>query len=96
MCFDRVSEGMLPACVKTCPTGTMNFGDREAILKMAQNRLDEVKKVHRRASLILPEAVRVIFLLKDYPEKYHEFAAEKHGSGITSMTALNLLLHPAT
>jgi len=32
----------------------MNFGDREAILKMAQNRLEEVKKVHRRASLILP------------------------------------------
>jgi len=52
-----VGEGMLPACVKTCPTGTMNFGDREAILKMAQNRLDEVKKVHRRASLILPEAI---------------------------------------
>jgi len=74
----------------------MNFGDREAILKMAQNRLDEVKKVHRRASLILPEAIRVIFLLKDYPEKYHEFAAEKNGSGITRMTALNLLLHPAT
>ena len=96
MCFDRVSEGMLPACVKTCPTGTMNFGDREAILKMAENRLDEVKKVHRRASLIVPEAVRVIFLLKDDPEKYHEFAAEKHGSGITRMTALKQFLDSDT
>ena len=35
MCFDRISEGLLPACVKSCPTGTMNFGDRDAILKMA-------------------------------------------------------------
>jgi formate dehydrogenase iron-sulfur subunit len=96
MCFDRVNEGMLPACVKTCPTGTMNFGDRDAILKMAEKRLDEVKKVHRIASLIIPEGVRVIFLLKDDPETYHEFAAEKHGSGFTSMTALNCLLDPAT
>ena len=48
-----------------------------AILKMAEDRLDEVKKVHRRASLVNPEAVRVIFLLKDDPEKYHQFAAEK-------------------
>jgi formate dehydrogenase iron-sulfur subunit len=96
MCFDRVGDGMLPACVKTCPTGTMNFGDRDAILKMAGKRLDEVKKVHRIASLIIPEGVRVIFLVKDDPGKYHEFAAEKHGSGIASMTALNRLLDPAT
>ena len=74
----------------------MNFGDRDAILKMAGKRLDEVKKTHRIASLIIPEGVRVIFLLKDDPGKYHEFAAEKHGSGLTRMTALNRFLDPAT
>ena len=93
MCFDRISEGMLPACVKACPTGTMNFGDRDAILKMAENRLDEVRRVHRRASLIVPESVRVIFLVKDDPEKYYEFAAEKHGSGTITMTAMERLRH---
>jgi len=93
MCFDRISEGMLPACVKACPTGTMNFGDREAILKMAGNRLDEVRKAHRRASLIVPESVRAIFLVKDDPEKYYEFAAEKPGSGTATMTAMERLLH---
>ena len=75
MCFDRVSEGMLPACVKSCPTGAMHFGDRNAMRMMAENRLEEVKKIHRRASLVNPEAVRVIFLVKDDPEKYHQFAA---------------------
>ena len=55
MCFDRVREGMLPACVKACPTGAMNFGDRDVIRKMAENRLDEVKKTYRRASLINAE-----------------------------------------
>ena len=93
MCFDRITEGMPPACVKACPTGTMNFGDRDAILKMAENRLDEVRIVHRRASLIVPESVRVVFLVKDDPEKYYEFAAEKHGSGNTKMTAMERLLH---
>jgi formate dehydrogenase iron-sulfur subunit len=92
MCFDRISEGMLPACVKACPTGTMNFGDRDAILKMAENRLDEVKRVHRRASLIIPESVRTIFLVKDDPEKYYEFAAVKPGSGTATMTAMERLL----
>jgi formate dehydrogenase iron-sulfur subunit len=96
MCFDRVSAGMLPACVKACPTGTMHFGDRSAILKMAEDRLEEVKKAHRRASLIFPEAVRVIFLVKDDPEKYYRFAAEKKEIGITRKMALKKLFHPFT
>jgi formate dehydrogenase iron-sulfur subunit len=77
MCIDRIREGMPPACVKACPTGAMNFGEREDILKMARNQLDEVQQVHRNASLVHPESVRVIFLLKDTPEKYHEFAAAR-------------------
>ena len=26
MCLDRVQNGLLPACVKTCPTGAMKLG----------------------------------------------------------------------
>jgi formate dehydrogenase iron-sulfur subunit len=75
MCIDRVKEGMLPACVKTCPTGAMNFGDRDDILEMAASRLEAVKKVNEKALLVKPKFVRAIFLLKDDPEKYHRFAA---------------------
>jgi len=96
MCFDRVSEGMLPACVKACPTGAMSFGDRADIRKMADKRLDEVKYEHRRASLIYPEAIRVIFLVKDDPEKYHRFAATQNETGGTRRMALKQLLHPVT
>ena len=96
MCFDRVSAGMLPACVQACPTGAMSFGDRADIRKMAEKRLDEVKYEHRRASLIYPEAIRVIFLVKDDPEKYHRFAATQNETGVTRRMALKQLLHPVT
>jgi len=36
LCFDRIGEGMLPACVKTCPTGALRFGDRNELLSTAK------------------------------------------------------------
>jgi formate dehydrogenase iron-sulfur subunit len=27
MCLDRISNNQIPACVKSCPTGTMVFGE---------------------------------------------------------------------
>jgi formate dehydrogenase iron-sulfur subunit len=96
MCIDRISAGMLPACVKACPTGAMQFGERDAIRKMAEQRLDEVQNIYRKASLINPEAVRVIFLVKDDPEKYHQFAARKDETEVTRMAALKRLLDPAS
>ncbi len=64
----------MPACVKTCPTGAMNFGDRRAILEMANKRLLEATRVYKKAVLTNPERARVIFLLIDDPKKYHKFA----------------------
>ena len=96
MCFDRIKEGMLPACVKTCPTGTMNFGDRDAILKMANKRLAEVKAKYKDATLANPDDVRVIFLLADDPKKYHKFAVAENTIGITRKMALKRLFQPLT
>lgn len=74
MCVDRVKEGWLPACVKACPTGVMNFGERRAILEMANNRLAALKAIYKEAVLADPDDVRVIFLLVDNPKRYHKFA----------------------
>lgn len=72
MCLDRVEMGMLPACVQSCPTGTMNFGDRADMLKLANERLAEVKKTKPDAYLANPEDVRVIYLCESAAENYHD------------------------
>jgi len=94
MCFDRIKEGMLPACVKTCPTGTMNFGDRKEMLDKANKRLNEVKGRYKDAILANPDDVRVIFLLVDDPKKYHKFAVAANTIGITRKMALKRLFQP--
>lgn len=73
MCNDRVQNGMLPACVQTCPTGTMNFGDREDMLKLAEEQLAKVKEKFPKAILVDAEDVRVIYLTAYDPASYFDF-----------------------
>ena len=79
MCIDRVHNGMKPACVQTCPTGCMNFGDREDMLALAEKHLAEAKKRYPKAMLVDADDVNVIYLAATDPAQYHEFlAADAH------------------
>jgi len=89
MCVDRVHNGLLPACVKTCPTGAMNFGDRDKMVKMGKRRLAEAKTRFPRATLTGLEDLRVFYLLADVPEKYYPYAeADLPPAGMDRKTAL--------
>lgn len=72
MCFDRVAAGMLPACVKSCPTGTMNFGEREDMLALAEKGLAAAQKKWPDAELVDAEETRVIYLVQTAPDSYYE------------------------
>ena len=50
MCADRVAAGMLPACVKTCPTGGHGFGERDEILALAKSGWRSSKRLIPRHS----------------------------------------------
>jgi formate dehydrogenase iron-sulfur subunit len=39
LCIDRISNGLEPACVKTCPSGALRFGERDEMVALAQERL---------------------------------------------------------
>ncbi len=96
MCIDRIKEGLLPACVKSCPTGAMSFGDRKEMIEKANKRLAEVKVKYKDAMLANPEDVRAIYLLVDDPQKYYKFAVAQNTLGITRKVALKRLFQPLT
>lgn len=74
MCHERITNGMLPACVKACPTGAMNFGERADMLALAEKRLAALKPAFPNAMLADPDSVSVIYLLTDDPFNYHQNA----------------------
>jgi len=94
MCIDRVREGMLPACVKACPTGAMSFGDRNMIIEKATKRLEELKSRYPDAMLADSNDVRVMYLLIDDPKRYHKHAVAENTIGITRKVMLARLLRP--
>ncbi len=49
MCYERTSDGRLPACVESCPTGARLFGERETLLAEAAKRLREKPSEYAQA-----------------------------------------------
>jgi formate dehydrogenase iron-sulfur subunit len=42
LCMDRVENGLQPACVTACPTGALQFGARDGMLSLAEQRKAEL------------------------------------------------------
>ncbi|CAA7602192.1 Formate dehydrogenase iron-sulphur subunit [Acididesulfobacillus acetoxydans] len=73
-CVDRVENGLTPACVQTCQPGALQYGEREALLAKAKERLNEVRRRYPRARLYGEQEMggtTYVYLLLDAPEVYH-------------------------
>lgn len=78
LCSDRVAVGQEPACVKTCPTGAIQFGAKEDMKEVAAARVADLnKRGYDKAGLYDPQGVggtHVMYVLHhaDQPELYHK------------------------
>lgn len=95
MCIDRVTAGKLPACVQTCPTGAMSFGEYADMRTYARVRLAEVRRRYPKATLVNPDKVRVIYLTAFEPTSYWQYAiAEHRDPGLTRAVAMQRMFKP--
>jgi formate dehydrogenase iron-sulfur subunit len=46
LCYGRLEQGQLPACVETCPEGVLTFGERNELLGLANQRLKEAAQTY--------------------------------------------------
>lgn len=73
MCTDRLEEGMQPACVTTCHTGAMEFGDKDEMIRKAEKRVQEIKGRFPNAMVYNPQGVggtHTVYVLAEKPSVY--------------------------
>lgn len=65
LCSDRISQGLEPACAKTCPTGAISYGDRDSLMGKAKTAGSQ--KLYGEADL---GGLGVLYAFKDAPKVY--------------------------
>jgi formate dehydrogenase iron-sulfur subunit len=44
LCYDRLGEGMEPACAKACPTNSIQFGELDELRERASGRVEQLQQ----------------------------------------------------
>ena len=74
LCMDRTSNGQQPACVKSCPTGALEYGDRDQLVAVGQQRVQALKAKEYSNAYLYGEAelggLHALYVLDDSPATY--------------------------
>jgi len=72
--LDRVAEGWEPACVKTCPTGALKYGDRNDLVAEGKKRVQTLQAAGWTNANLYGEnelgGLHVLYVLDDFPAIY--------------------------
>lgn len=80
LCYDRLEEGMTPACAKACPTESIIFGDLDELKTKARKRVEELHERGMEEAYLYgvdeinqpgTGGLNAFFLLADEPEVYN-------------------------
>lgn len=78
LCYDRLKDGMEPACAKACPTKSIQFGEIAQLKAQARERVGELQargvsdaRLYGVDDNILDGGLNSFFLLLDKPEVYN-------------------------
>jgi formate dehydrogenase iron-sulfur subunit len=91
LCSDRVAVGLEPACIKSCPTGALQFGSKEQMREFAAERIADLKsRGFAKAGLYDPPGVggtHVMYVLHhaDRPGLYNGLIANPGISPLVSL-----------
>jgi formate dehydrogenase iron-sulfur subunit len=77
LCYDRIGDGLEPACAKACPTDSIQFGPLDELRERAVTRLDQLHEAGEDSARLYGHdpgdgvgGDGAFFLLLDEPEVY--------------------------
>ncbi len=77
LCYDRIGDGLQPACATACPTQSIQYGDVDELRERAQQRVDALHASGVHDARLYGESshdgvggLGAFFLLLDEPEVY--------------------------
>jgi formate dehydrogenase iron-sulfur subunit len=77
LCYDRIVDGLTPACAKACPTESIQFGQLDELRERAEERVQELHNAGVAEARLYGEnpadgvgGTGAFFLLLDEPEIY--------------------------
>lgn len=77
LCYDRLGDGLEPACAKACPTDSIQFGDLDELRERARERVAKLQEAGLHEARLYGDdpadgvgGAGAFFLLLDEPEVY--------------------------